>query len=65
MAPGLQHVGVRFSNFFPGKLSREFKLTSPNVDISPNSNGYFSVMRNATVTWLVAQVVLHVLCMLT
>ena len=38
--------------------------TSPNVDISRNSYGHISVLRNATVTWLGLQVVLHVLCML-
>ena len=38
--------------------------TSPNVDISQNSNGHISVLRAATVTWLSALVVLHVLRML-
>jgi len=33
--------------------------TSPNVDISLNSNGRISVLRNATVTWLRMLVVLH------
>ena len=38
--------------------------TSPNVDISRNSNDRISVVRDATVTWLIVQVVLHILCML-
>jgi len=38
--------------------------TSPNVDISGNSNGHISVIRDATVMWLGTLVVLHVLCML-
>ena len=38
--------------------------TSPNVDISGNSNGHTSVLHDATVTWLGMLVVLHVLCML-
>jgi len=38
--------------------------TLPNVDISRNSNGYVSVLPDATVTWLDTLVVIHVLCML-
>ena len=38
--------------------------TSPNVDLSRNSNGHISVMRDATVRWLGMLVVLQVLCML-
>ena len=37
---------------------------SPNVDISRNSNGHISVLRDATVTRLGKLVALHVLCML-
>ena len=37
---------------------------SSNIDIWRHSNGHISVLRNATVTWLGPQVVLHVLCML-
>jgi len=29
--PGLQLVGARFSNFLPGKLSREFKLCPMSI----------------------------------
>jgi len=35
-----------------------------NVDISGNSNGHISELRDATVTWLGKLVVLHVLGML-
>ena len=56
MGPGLQLTRARFSNFLQGKLSREFKLR--NVDISRNSNGHISVLREATVTWLGMLVVL-------
>jgi len=38
--------------------------TSRNVDISRNSNGHISVMRETIVTRLGMLVVLHVLCML-
>jgi len=31
MAHGLQLVGARFSNFLPGKLSREFKLRRMSI----------------------------------
>jgi len=31
MAPGIQLIGVRFSNFLPGKLSREFKLRRMSI----------------------------------
>jgi len=31
MGPGLQLVGARFSNFLPGKLSREFKLRRMSI----------------------------------
>jgi len=57
MGPGLQLVGARFLNFLLGKLSREF-------DISRNSNGHISVVRNAIFTWLGTLVVLRVVCML-
>jgi len=46
MGPGLQLIRARFSNFLQGKLSREFT----HVDISRNSNGHISVLREATVT---------------
>jgi len=36
----------------------------PNVDISANSTGHISELRDATVTWLGKLVVLHILCML-
>jgi len=53
MGPGLQLVGARFSNFLPGKLSREFKLRRMSIfhDIQM-TNGHILVMRDATVTWL-------------
>jgi len=38
--------------------------TSWNVDISRNSNGHISVLRDTTVRWLGTLVVLQVLCML-
>jgi len=38
--------------------------TSRNVDISRNSNGHISVLREATVTWSGTLVVLQVLCTL-
>jgi len=38
--------------------------TSPNVDISQNSNNHILVVCDATVTWLGMLVVLHLLCML-
>jgi len=62
MGPGLQLIGVRFSNFLFRKLSREFRLHG--MSISQNSNGHISVLHEATVTWLSVLVVLHVLCML-
>jgi len=31
MGPALQPVGARFSNFLPGKLSREFKLRGMSI----------------------------------
>jgi len=31
MRPGLQLAGARFSNFFLGKLSREFKLRRMSI----------------------------------
>jgi len=53
MVPGLQLVKA---------ITRV--QTSPNVDISRNSNGHISVLCDAIVTWLGMLVVLHVLCML-
>jgi len=38
--------------------------TSRNVDISLNSSGHISVLRDTTVRWLGVLVVLQVLCML-
>ena len=61
--PGLQLVGARFLNFLLGKLFTRVQ-TSPFVDISRNSNGRISVVRDATVTCLGMLVVLQVLCML-
>jgi len=48
---------------FPSTKAITRVQTSPNVDISRNSNGHISVC-DATVTWLGMLVVLHVLCML-
>ena len=59
MGPGLQLIRARFLNFLLEKLSRV--QTSQNVNISRNSNGHISVLREATVTRLH---MLHVLCML-
>ena len=64
MGPGLQLVAARFLNFHLGKLSREFKLR-PISKFDEIQMAIFSVVRDATVTWLNKQVVLHVLCMLT
>jgi len=58
MGPGLQRVGVSFRK----AITRV--QTSSNVDISRNSNGHISVVRDATVTWLGMLVVLQVLYML-
>ena len=52
---------------FPSRKAIARVQTSPNVDISRNSNGHISELRDATVTWLAQLgklVVLHVLCML-
>ena len=63
MGPGLQLVLARFLNFLYSKAITRVQ-TSPNVHISQNSNGHISVLRDAAVTWLGVQIVLHVLCML-
>jgi len=63
MAPGLQLVGARFSNFLPRKLSREFKFRRISI-FHEIQRPYFGTA-NARVTWLGTQVALHVLCMLT
>jgi len=63
MRPGLQLVAARFSNFLPGKLSREFKLR--RMSIVHGIQIAISVLHNTTVTWLGMQVVLYVLRMLT
>jgi len=49
---------------FPSRKAITRVHTSPSVDISRDSNGHISVVRDATVRWLGMQVVLHVLCML-
>jgi len=49
---------------FPSRKAITRVQTSPNMDISRNSNGHILVVRDATVTWLGTLVVLHVLCML-
>jgi len=53
-----------FLVLFPPKKAITRVQTSPFVDISRNSNGRISVVRDATVTCLSMLVVLHVLCML-
>jgi len=65
MGPALQLVGVRFWNFLiiPSRKAITRVQTTPNVDISRNSNGYISLLRDATFTWFCTLVVLHVLCM--
>jgi len=45
---------------FPSRKAITRVQTSPNVDISRNSNGHMSVLRNATVTWLGVQVAIHI-----
>jgi len=47
---------------FPARKAITRVQTSPFVDISRNSNGHISVVRDATVTCLGTLVVLHVLC---
>jgi len=63
MGPGLQLVGALFSNFFPRKLSREFKLRGMSI-FREIQMTIFRYMGEITVTWLGKLVVLHVLCML-
>jgi len=48
---------------FPSLKAIARVQTSSKVDISRNSNGHVSVLRDATVTWLGTLLVLHVLCM--
>ena len=48
---------------FPSRKAITRVQTSPCVHISRNSNGYISIMRHATVTWLGLLIVLDVLCM--
>jgi len=71
IAPGLQLVAAQFSNLFrspifefPSRKAITGVQTSQNVNISRNSNGHVSVVRDSTVRWLGMLVVLHVLCML-
>ena len=49
---------------FPSRKAITRVQTSPDVDISRNSDDHISVVRDTTVTWLGKLVVLHVLCML-
>ena len=49
---------------FPSRKAITGVQTSRDVEISRNSNGHISVLRNATVTRLGTLVVLHALCML-
>jgi len=49
---------------FPSRKAISKVQTSPNVYISPDSNGRISVVREAAVRWLGMLVVLQVLCML-
>ena len=59
MGPGLQLDEARFSNFLSRKAILRVQ-TSWNVDISGNSNGHISVVREATVRWLGMLVILQV-----
>jgi len=59
MGPGLQLVGVRFSN-----KGITWLQTSRNVDITWISNGHISVLREVTVTRSGTLVVQQVVCML-
>jgi len=63
MRPGLQLVGARFFNFLLWKAITRVQTSPFFVDISRNSNGRISVVRDATVTCL-GTLVLYVLCML-
>ena len=47
---------------FPSRKAITRVQTSSNVNISRNSNGYISVMRDATVTWLGLLLVIHTYC---
>jgi len=49
MGTALQLVGARFLNFSFRKAITRVQ-TSPYVDISRNSNGHISLVRDATVT---------------
>ena len=49
---------------FPSMKAITRVQTSPNVDISRNSNGHILVVHDATVRWLGILVLLHVLCVL-
>jgi len=63
MGHGIQPIwGPIFE--FPSRKAITTVQTSRNVDISRHSNGHISVVREATVRWLNALVVLQVLCML-
>ena len=53
-----------FLVLFPPKKAITRVQTSPFVDISRNSNGRISIVRDATVTCLSTLVVVEVLCML-
>jgi len=58
--PTLQLVGVRYSNFLPRRLSREFKLRGMSI-FTRISNGHISVVLEATATWYGTLVALYVL----
>jgi len=66
MAPGLQLVRGRFSNFLLGKVSLQFKLQyfMECRYFMTFKWPHISVLADATVTWLGMLVVLHILCML-
>jgi len=49
---------------FPSRKAITRVQTLSIVDISRNSNGHLSVVRDAIVTWLCMLLVIHVLCML-
>ena len=63
MGPGLKFFGSPIFEF-PSMKAIMRVQSSRNVNISRNSNGHISVVRDATVTRLGELVALHVLCML-
>jgi len=64
MGPGRSTACLSPVFEFPSRKAIKRVETLRNVDISRNSNGHISVVREATVRWLGTLIVLHVLCIL-